>query len=122
MAFTGSPVVKKVTDNCWRITGVSLAGDATGTIGFADKTVPSNISIGKSPDWQPYELDDQVVGLRDVIEVEINVTTDVDETIPISVTKIGTTHGDFEIALHNDGASEDLSTGVLEIYVTWAGH
>lgn len=116
MAFTGAPVIQKVTDKCWRITGVSLAGDASGTIGFSDKTVPAEASI-KAPTWQHYELDG-VVSLIDQVIVLINPTTDVTAAVPISVVKTGTTHLDFAITLHNDTAA--TASGVLEIYVMQA--
>ena len=114
MAFTGTPTVQKVTDTCWRITGgITLAGAASGTIGFSDKTVAAEASI-VAPDWQPYELDG-VVSLQDMVIVEVNVTTDVTAAVPISVVKSGTTHLDFAITLHNDTAA--TASGELEIYV-----
>jgi hypothetical protein len=116
MAFTGVPVVQKVTDRCFRITGVSLAGDASGTIGFSDKTVLAEASI-VAPDWQPYELDG-VVSLQDMVRVDVNIVTDVTTPVPVSVVKTGTTHLDFAITLHNDTAA--TASGNLEIYVTKA--
>lgn len=113
MAFTGAPVVQKVTDRCFRITGVSLAGDASGTIGFSDKTVAAEASI-VAPDWQPYELEG-VVSLIDMVKVTVNIVTDVTTPVPISVVKTGTTHAAFVITLHNDTAA--TASGDLEIYV-----
>ena len=113
MAFTGTPTVQKVTDKCWRITGVSLAGAAAGTIGFSDKTSAAEASI-VAPDWQPY-TDDGVVSLIDMVQVLVNVTTDVTTPVPISVAKTGTTHLTFVITLNNDTAA--TASGSLEIYV-----
>lgn len=113
MAFTGTPTVQKVTENCWRITGVSLAGDASGTIGFSDKTVAAEAEI-VAPEWQPYSVDG-VVSLQDMVQVLVNVVTDVTTPVPISVVKTGTTHADFAITLHNDTAA--TASGGLEIYV-----
>lgn len=113
MAFTGVPVVQKVTENCWRITGVSLAGDASGTIGFSDKTAPAEASI-VAPEWDPYKVDG-TVSLQDMVQVMVNVVTDVTTPVPISVVKSGTTHADFAITLHNDTAA--TASGNLEIYV-----
>ena len=113
MAFTGTPTVQKVTDKCWRITGVSLAGAAAGTIGFSDKTSAAEASI-VAPDWQPYELDG-TVSLIDMVQVWITIATDVTTPVPISVVKTGTTHADFVITLHNDSAGDESPD--LEIYV-----
>lgn len=119
MAFGGSPVIQKVTDNLWRLTGVTLAGAASGTIGFSDKTVAPEVAI-VAPNWQPYELDGQV-SLQDAIKVTVGAADDdVVTAIPISVIKSGTTHADFLATLHNDTAAT-LSPD-LEIYIEWAGH
>lgn len=116
MAFIGVPVIQKVTDKCWRLTGVRLLPAATGTIGFSDKTAPAEVSI-HAPTWQPHELDG-IVSLQDLVVVSVDVASDVDEAVPISVVKTGTTHGDFQIALRNtmipDGG---FTTGQLEIYI-----
>lgn len=117
MAFTGVPVVQKVTDNCYRITGVSLAAAAAGTIGFSDKTVPAEASI-VAPNWQPYELDG-LVSLIDCVKVSVNLASSVATPVPISVVKTGTTHANFAITMTNDGATP---SALLEIYVELAGH
>lgn len=114
MAFTGVAVVQTVTNRAIRITGLSLAGDASGTIGFADKTVAAEVSMGLLPDWQPYE-NDGLVSLQDRIKVDMNVVTDVTAAVPISVVKAGTTHLDFSITLHNDSAA--TASAELEIYI-----
>jgi hypothetical protein len=120
MAFTGTPVVTKVSDKCWRITGVTLAGDASGTIGFSDKTSLAECSI-VGPNWQPYALSDgDVVGLQDAFKVTVGFSTDVTTPVPISVVKTGTTHLLFAATLHNDTAATVSPS--LEIYVEWAGH
>ena len=113
MAFTAPPTVQKVTDTCWRITGAQLAADASGTIGFSDKTALAEASI-VAPDWQPYELDG-TVSLIDMVQVWITIATDVTTPVPISVVKTGTTHADFVITLHNDSAGDESPD--LEIYV-----
>lgn len=119
MAFTGAAVVKKVSDRLFRITGVSLAGDASGTIGFSDKDAAANVSI-EAPTWQPYEVvGGSDVSLQDAVKVTINVVTDVGAAVPVSVTKAGTDHGDFSITLHNDNAGGGQVSGELEIYVEY---
>lgn len=121
MAFTGTATIKKITDKCFRITGLSLAGDASGTIGFSDKTVPAGVSLPAS-EWQPYAssgLDGGQVSLQDAVRVTMNVVTDVTAAVPISVVKTGTKHTDFVVTLHNDSAAT-VSAG-LEIYVEFHG-
>lgn len=121
MAFTGTATVTKITDNCYRITGLSLAGDASGVIVFSDRAViPGGaVEFGPAPDWQPYELSGTLVGLQSSVEVRLNVVTDVTTPVPISVVKAGTTHDDFSITLHNDTAA--TASGELEIYIERTG-
>jgi hypothetical protein len=115
MAFTGTPVIKKVSDKMFRITGVSLAGDASGTIGFSDKTSAAEVSM-VAPDWKPYKTaGGNSVTLQDAIKVSVNPVTDVTTPVPISVVKTGTTHADFVITLHNDTAA--TAGPEMEIYV-----
>jgi hypothetical protein len=113
MAFTGTPTIQRITDSCFRITDVTLAGDASGTIGFSDKTVAAEVSI-PAPAWEPYELDG-TVSLIDMVQVLIGFTTDVTTPVPVSALKTGTTHLDFVITLHNDTAATVSPS--LEIYV-----
>lgn len=112
MAFTGTPVIEKIADNLFRITGVSLAGDASGTIGFSDKAVAAEVSM-VAPDWDPLGT----VSLIDGVQVSITLLSDVTSAVPISVVKTGTTHADFVITLHNDSAA--TASAELEIYVRW---
>lgn len=120
MAFGGAPVIKQVTKTLWRLTGVTLAGAASGEIGFSDKTVPAEVEI-VAPDWQPKQVDGAIVSLQDAVKVTVEAADDdVVTAIPISVIKSGTTHLDFAITLHNDTAAT-LSPD-LEIYIELAGH
>jgi hypothetical protein len=119
MAFTGTPVVTKITDKCFRITGVSLAGDASGTIGFSDKTVAAEVSL-IAPNWDAYTGPDGAVTLIDMVKVDVGIASDVTTPVPVSVVKTGTTHLNFVATLHNDTAA--TVSGSLEIYVTLAGH
>src|SRR6185295_13308639 len=102
MAFTGTPVIKKVSDRLFRITGVSLAGDATGTIGFSDKSSAAEVSL-VAPTWEPYKNSEgEAVSLQDAGWVTINPVTDVTAAVPISVVKTCTGHLHCQIAVHND--------------------
>lgn len=115
MAFTGTATIKQVSDSIFRITGLSLAGDASGTIGFSDKTSPAEVSL-VAPTWKPYHNGQNVlVTLQDAVKVDIGIATDVTAAVPISVVKTGTDHTDFVITLHNDSAA--TASAVLEIYV-----
>jgi hypothetical protein len=117
MAFTGAAVVEKVSDRKFRITGVSLAADASGTIGFDDKTVAAEVGLS-APEWQPYRNGEaDLVSLQASVQVSITVTTDVSAAVPVSVVKTGTDHADFAITIHNDNAAEGQVSGSLEIYV-----
>jgi hypothetical protein len=100
MAFTGVAVVTKVSDSVFLVTGLSLAGDASGTIGFSDKTVAPEVEL-TAPDWQPRSG----LTLSQLIEVRQTIVTDVTAAVPISVVKTGTSHEDFVITMHNDSAA-----------------
>lgn len=111
MAWTGSATVKKVNDRVLRITGLSLAGAASGTMGFPDETVAADVEWPPLPDWEPRGSDT----LADLIEARITITTDVTAGVPISVTKGGTSQADFKLTFHNDTAA--TVSGVLEIWI-----
>jgi hypothetical protein len=115
MAFTGQATIVKVSDRKFRITGLSLAGDASGTIGFSDKDVAPEVELD-APEWKPYRNgENALISLQDSVECRTQPVTDVTAAVPISVVKTGTDHGDFVITLHNDTAAT-VSAG-LEIYV-----
>jgi hypothetical protein len=117
MAFTGVATVVKVSDRKFRITGLSLEADASGTIGFSDKDVPSEVSL-IAPEWKPYRNGEaDLVSLQDSVECRTQPVTDVDVAVPIVITKTGTDHGDFEITLHNDG---DAACDEVTLRVTLA--
>ena len=106
MAFTGTATVKKVADDLTRITGLSLAGAASGTIGLSGT---GDVKIQDQPDWEA--LGD--VTLQDAIQVTINGLT----VAPVSVTaqKSGTDQTDFLITFTN--RNSEVASGGLEIYV-----
>lgn len=112
MAFTGAPVVQKVTDRCWRITGVSLAPGASGTVQFSDAPILSGPAI-VAPDWQPYS-EDGLVSLQDMVQVDVKDAGAAAVASAISVVKAGSTHQDFVATLTNNGGA---TTPSLEIYV-----
>jgi hypothetical protein len=116
MAFTGSPVVKQVSDSIVRITGVSLTAGANGTIGLDGATgAAPGIRLPDAFDPQPYGYGGQTVSLSDMLDVTTKpADTTNPESVPISVVKTGTTVADWRCTITNTFAS--VSPG-LEIYV-----
>lgn len=113
MTFTGTPVVKNVTDNCIRITGVSLINDGeTGNIGFDDSIVPPGVPI-QAPNWQPYVLEDQDISLSDMIQVDVIFVGAGEQGVVVR--KEGESHEDFRIFIQNLGGNV---TGQFEIYLS----
>jgi hypothetical protein len=112
MAWTGAATVEQINDRVVRISGtLSLAGAASGTIGFPGETVPADVELPELPNWTP-RLD---ASLADLIEARMTITTDVTAGVPISVTKGGTDQTDFKLTFHNDTAA--TASGELEIWI-----
>lgn len=115
MAFTGSATVKAVSDRIVRITGLSLAGNASGIIGL-------NGATGSAPDVKtpatfqpsPYNYDGSVVALQDAISVSIAPDAAVANPLQVFAAKTGTTPADFRITVTNSSGS---ATPELEFYV-----
>lgn len=115
MAFTGSATVKAISDRKVRITGVSLANGADGTIGlFGASGGAPDITLPASFNPQPYGYQGATVTLQDSISAEINPASSLGDFLPPVVTKTGTTHADFRMTLHNSFASASPN---LEIYI-----
>ena len=79
MAFSGAPVVTRVTDSLARITGVTLGSGATGEIGLAG----SGAEIELPQNWGPYAGDDAgdgVVGLGESCQASYVFVTDTDDS------------------------------------------
>lgn len=114
MAFTGAAVIKKVADGLLRITGLSLAAGAAGTIGLHGGAGEVDLPQDPTQDWGPYGD----VTLQDAVQVSMVPVTDVANfAIPIRVVKTGTTLADFLITLTNDEAA--VASADLEIYVRY---
>ena len=117
MAFTGTPVVQQVADNLVRITGVSLAGIASGTIGLATKTTPAEVSLPEGFQPGQYSRGDDLVTLQDLVQVSIEYAGAVDNPVALSVVKTGTSPADFQIAITNTELAASLASPTLEIYI-----
>lgn len=118
MAFTGSPTIKKISANRVRITGLSLAAGASGTIGLEAGAGEVDVVM---PEWQPYETSGTHggdVGLNEAIEVDV-VSADAAGTATedIAVVKAGATEALFLATLTNKDAA---ASGALEIYLNFA--
>lgn len=114
MAFTGTPVVKQTTDRKVRITGPTLAADATGTIGLFGDT-GADIQLPEAFEPKPSSYNGADLALADVIEARTPIpTTDVTAPVPISVSKGGTP---FRISYHNDLAGGGATSGLLELWI-----
>jgi hypothetical protein len=104
MAFTGTGLVEEVSDSVVRVTGVSLAPGAVGTISLHGGLIPFH---GLVPDIRlPAEFqpaDYASVTLQASIQVWFNLVFNggADFVIPISLAKSGTTPRDFLIAVAN---------------------
>ncbi len=112
MAFTGIPVVTKVTDGLARITGVSLDSGDDGVIGLFGSG--AEVELPEGCIW----ISSGGVGLQSSVQVLINPVTDVEDyAIPIRVVKTGVDVADFAITLTNDAAQ--VASAELEIYVRY---
>lgn|SRR5512142_35811 len=125
MAFTGTPVVKQVSDGIVRITGgeggLSLAAGASGVIVLHGAVTPPPGAIILPVSFQPhtYEFSNipgGLVTLQDSIDVSNQPAAPGTATaIPVATVKTGTTPADFAITLTNTHGA--TATPNLEIYV-----
>lgn len=120
MAFTGSATVKQVSDRKFRITGLSLAGAAAGTISLLGGT--GDVKLPDLPNWGPYKSAGSTVALADAIECHAvpaasGAVAAVGSQSP-AIVKTGTTEADFLITVTNlNGAG--VASGALEFFVTF---
>jgi hypothetical protein len=117
MAFTGTPVVKQISDRIVRITGLSLLATANGTIGLAGATgTAPGVELPEAFKAAIYDYLGSDVALADSIEcTALPAAVGVATAIPVAVVKSGTDEGDFRITITNTHAT--LATPDLEIMV-----
>lgn len=117
MAFTGTATVKQVSDSIVRITGLSLAAGASGTIGLSGATgTTPGATLPASFKAVPYAYNSSNVPLADALEVTaLPAATGVATAIPTAIVKSGTTEADWRATITNTHAS--LATPNLEIMV-----
>ncbi len=116
MAFTGTATVKLVSDNLVRITGLSLAGAAAGTISLQEG-VGAEVECPAGFKPRTYKSSGNTsVSLQDAVEVNVLVAgLGVTTQVPIACVKTGTTVAGFLITLTNTTAA--TTSASLEIYV-----
>ncbi len=116
MAFTGSATIVQVSDRQVRVTGLSLAAGASGTIGLHEKTVPADVSLPAAFAPRPYDMPESStpVALQSSVKVTVDSENPGAVQMPIGIVKTGTTPLDFVATISNPGGDV---TGNLEIYV-----
>ena len=112
MAFTGVAVVQKITDNLFRVTGVSLGIAAAGTIGPPGSGAEVILTGALWGDYKGQQ--EAVIDLGESIQVLINpVGAGVATAVPNRVTKSA---AGVVTVTNNDGAAV---TSDLEIYLRY---
>ena len=117
MAFTGTPVVEPVADNLARITGLSLASAASGTISLFEGT--GQVKLPDSMNWKPYgrfDASGAVVNMIEAVQVSFVFVEAPGDASEIFVTKTGAAPDTFLITMTNGDDSESESAE-MEIYV-----
>ena len=95
MAFTGVPVVKRVSDSLIRITGISLDASAVGTISLFDGAGEIKLPADFQPTVYAGQGNSGLVTLQDSIELSHLAC------VPIQVVKSGTTKQNWLATLTN---------------------
>jgi hypothetical protein len=123
MAFTGSPVLQMISDRKVLVTGVSLAGGASGTIACSGGTGNINLPAGFQPHPYTYGATGvdggAVVNLAQSIMVTLNdAAVGVTTRVPIAVVKTGDDPTDFVITLTNTtvGTASPLQEIFIEFH------
>src|SRR6185295_11596627 len=102
MAFTGSATIIPISDRIVRITGLSLAAGASGTIGLFTASGTPGVKTPQSFQPAVYEYNTTSVGLQSSIQVTTQpAAIGVATAVPITVVKSGTTNVDFLATLTN---------------------
>jgi hypothetical protein len=117
MAFTGTATIKQVSDRIVRLTGLSLAAGAAGTIGLFNSTV-ANLDVRLPEQFltEHYAYLGSNVPFQDAISVDVNyAATGTLVSVPLAVVKSGTTVADFHVTVTNTAAS--AASANLEFYV-----
>lgn len=117
MAFTGSAVITQISERKVRITGLSLAGAAVGTLALSTGTTGGAVLLPAQFQPKPYNEFGAIVGLIDSVQVSILPAGSVTTLVPIQCVKTGVTDELFLITLTNTTTA--TASAALEIYVEW---
>lgn len=116
MAFTGTAVVTQISDRLVRVTGLSLAGSAAGTISLSGGTGQVLLPAGFKP--TPYvNGEGQSVSLQAAIEVSLTPVTSITTLVPIMAVKTGTDPADFLITFTNTTSA--TASALQDIYIAF---
>lgn len=115
MAFTGSATIVQVSDGLCRITGLSLAGGAAGTIGLHGKTVAPDVRLPAGFKPEAYSTPEGAVALQDNVSCDVIKAAADTHGVSFTVAKTGTTDADFAITVTNDDGVN--ASPALEMYV-----
>jgi hypothetical protein len=115
MAFTGTATIKQISDSMVRITGLSLASGATGTIALSAHTgATPDVVLPASFKTEHYAYLSSNVTFQDAIDCQVQAGAAAAAFQLPAVIKSGTTTADFRVTLNNAFAS---ATPAMEIYV-----
>lgn len=119
MAFTGTAAIKKISDNQFRITGLSLGIGASGTISLAQGAGEVKIT---APGWGEYVTSGTHggnVGLNEAVTCEVEYADAAATTTePITVVNSSDDPVNFLITLTNRDAA---ASGALVLIVRFHG-
>lgn len=111
MAFTGTAAFQMISTSIVRITGLSLAAGASGTIGLATRTTPGEQSLPAAFQPEPYESTDLIEAID--VQSQPTNTGGILVAVPVNVSKAGGTPQTWLATLTNPSVS---ATNQLEIY------
>ncbi len=115
MAFTGTATVVQVSDRQVRISGLSLAGGANGTIGLSGATgTAPGVTLPAAFQAGVYDYGTANVALASSIRLSYNYVEATADEVPLTVAKTGTTAADFRITVTNNTGS---ASSQVEMYV-----
>lgn len=104
MAFSGTAVVKQISDNKVRITGVGISVGEGGTVGLFGSGADVELPVSFQP--LPYTVNGLSVQLADSVDVVTNVASSSQGSGQgPAVTKTGTTVADFRISFSDPGSA-----------------
>lgn len=107
MPFTGTPVIKQISDSKIRVTGTSLGESNSGTIGlFGASGSAPDITLPASFDPEHYTVAGASVPFQDCLNAVVNITGGgIGGGVIPSVVKTGTTRADFRMTFTDIGGS-----------------